>query len=145
VGDQRSDDMSVLGRGARVEGTLTSAGSLQIYGHLTGEITVDGHVSVAGGSEVRAHITAGSISLAGRIKGNLSAPGTVVLPAKSRVEGDIKAESVTVHGSVDGDLVAERNVTLGSDAHVEGDLTCRILVIEEGAYFAGRSNMQGTS
>jgi cytoskeletal protein CcmA (bactofilin family) len=143
VGPQPGDDVSVVGRGARIEGTLVSAGSLQIFGHLTGEITVDGDVSVAGGSEVRAHISARSISLAGRIKGNLTAPGTVVLPAQSRVEGDVRAQSVTVHGAVDGDVVAEENVTLGSKAHVEGDLTCRTLVVEEGAFFAGRSNMSG--
>ena len=140
---QQQDDMSVVGRGARIEGTLTSAGSLRIFGHLTGDITVDGDVSVAGGSEVRAHINARSISLAGRIKGNLTAPGRVVLPATSRVEGDVRAQSVTVHGAVDGDVIAEENVTLGPEAHVKGDLTCRSLVVEEGAFFAGRSDMSG--
>jgi cytoskeletal protein CcmA (bactofilin family) len=141
MADQSDDDVSVVGRGARIEGTLTSAGSLRIFGHLTGDITVDGDVSVAGGSEVRAHISAQSISLAGRIKGNLTAPGRVVLPAKSRVEGDVRAQSVTVHGAVDGDLIAEENVTLGTEARVQGDLTCRTLVVEEGAFFVGRSNM----
>jgi cytoskeletal protein CcmA (bactofilin family) len=143
MGQQPDGDMSVVGRGARVEGTLTSAGSLRIFGHLTGDITGDGDVSVAGGSEVRAHINARSISLAGRIKGNLTAPGRVVLPATSRVEGDVRAQSVTVHGAVDGDVIAEENVTLGPEARVLGDLTCRSLVVEEGAYFVGRSDMSG--
>jgi cytoskeletal protein CcmA (bactofilin family) len=143
MGQQPDGDMSVVGRGARIEGTLTSAGSLRIFGHLTGDITVDGDVSVAGGSEVRAHINARSISLAGRIKGNLTAPGRVVLPATSRVEGDVRAQSVTVHGAVDGDVIAEENVTLGPEARVLGDLTCRSLVVEEGAYFVGRSDMSG--
>jgi cytoskeletal protein CcmA (bactofilin family) len=48
---------------------------------------------------------------------------------------------VTVHGGVAGDLFAEKGVTLGSQARLEGDLTCRTLVIEEGAFFAGRSIM----
>ena len=142
---QPDDDMSVVGRGARIEGTLTSAGSLRIFGHLTGDITVEGDVSVAGGSEVHAHINARSISLAGRIKGNLTAPGRVVLPATSRVEGDVRAQSVTVHGAIDGDVIAEENVTLGREAHVLGDLTCRSLVVEEGAFFAGRSDMSGAN
>lgn len=141
VDEHRGDDVSVVGRGARIEGTLTSAGSLRIHGHLTGAITVEGEVSVAAGSEVRADISARSISLAGRIKGNLTAPGEVVLPAQSRVEGDVHAQSVTVHGAVDGDLVAEQGVKLGREARVEGDVTCRTLVIEEGAFFVGRSNM----
>ena len=36
--EQRSDDLSVVGRTARIEGTLTSAGSLRIHGHLTGAV-----------------------------------------------------------------------------------------------------------
>ena len=51
MADQRSDDISVVGRDARIEGTLTSAGSLRIHGRLTGAITVEGEVSVAAGSE----------------------------------------------------------------------------------------------
>jgi cytoskeletal protein CcmA (bactofilin family) len=90
---------------------------------------------------VRADINAHTISLAGRVKGNLTAPGAVVLPAQSRVEGDVRAQSVTVHGAVTGDLVAEQSVRIGGQARVEGDVTCRTLAIEEGAYFAGRSNM----
>jgi cytoskeletal protein CcmA (bactofilin family) len=141
VADQRSDDISVVGRDARIEGTLTSAGSLRIHGRLTGAITVEGEVSVAAGSEVRADINAQTISLAGRVKGNLTAPGAVVLPEQSRVEGDVRAQNVTVHGAVTGDVVAEQGVRIGGQARVEGDITCKTLAIDEGAYFAGRSNM----
>jgi cytoskeletal protein CcmA (bactofilin family) len=141
VADQQGNDVSVVGRGTRFEGKLVSSGSLQIFGHLSGDITIEGDVSVASGSEVRAAINARSISLAGRIKGNLTAPGSVVLPANSRVEGDVTAQSVTVHGAVDGDLVAEQRVALGREAHVVGDVTCTTLVVEEGAFFAGRANM----
>ena len=141
MADQQRDDVSVVGQGARVQGTLKSTGSLRIHGHLTGEIAVDGDVSVAAGSDVRADISARSISLAGRIKGNLTAPGEVVLPSQSRVEGEVRAQSVTVHGTVDGDVVAEQGVKLGREARVQGDVTCRTLAIEEGAFFAGRSNM----
>ena len=145
MADQRSDDVSVVGRGAKIEGTLTSAGSLEIHGRLTGAITVEGEVSVAPGSEVRADINAHTISLAGRVKGNLTAPGSVVLPAQSQVEGDVRAQNVTVHGAVTGDVVAEQSVRIGGQARVEGDITCRTLAIDEGAYFAGRSNMNERS
>ena len=139
--DEQRDDVSVVGRSARIDGTITSKGSLRIHGHLTGEISVEGEVMVAEGSEVLANINARSISLAGRIKGNLTAPGAVVLPPNSKVEGDVRAQSVTVHGAIDGDLVADQLVKLGREARVQGDLTCRSLEIEEGAFFVGRSNM----
>lgn len=141
MSDQRTDDTSVVGRNARLEGTFRSSGGLQIHGHLKGSIEVDGEVSVAGGSEVEADIKARSINLGGRVKGNLVAPGSVVLPARSHVDGNVQAESVTVHGVVNGDVVAAQRATLGSQARLVGDITCRSLVIEEGASFVGRSNM----
>jgi len=77
-------DVSVIGREARIEGTLVSTGSLAIHGQLKGDISADGEVSVSADSVVEADITAGSISLGGRIKGNLTAPGTVSLPPRAR-------------------------------------------------------------
>jgi len=141
MSDQRGSEVSVVGRGARFEGTFTSTGALRIHGHLKGSIEVDGDVSVANGSEVQADIKAGSINLAGRVKGDLVAPGSVVLPSRSHVDGNVQAESVTVHGVVNGDVVAAQKATLGSEARLTGDVTCRTLVVEEGASFVGRSNM----
>jgi cytoskeletal protein CcmA (bactofilin family) len=138
---QEDSDLSVVGRGARVEGTLTSAGSVRIFGELTGDITVERDVFVAAGSVVKADITAGSINLGGRITGNLEAPGNVDLPAQSEVEGDVHAKSISVHGVVKGNIAAENRVELGSGAHVNGDVTCRSLVVAEGAFFRGRSKM----
>jgi cytoskeletal protein CcmA (bactofilin family) len=137
----RGDDVSVVGEGARVEGVLTSAGSLWIHGHVTGEIAVEGEVLVFPESDVEADIRAGSISLAGRLKGNLMAPGAVSLPPESWVEGDVHARSVAVRGTVDGNLVAEDKVELGPEASLDGDIMCRTLVVAAGAVFRGRSNM----
>jgi cytoskeletal protein CcmA (bactofilin family) len=140
-GPRDDGDVSVIGRGAHVEGTLVSTGSLRIYGHVKGEISAEGEVAVSSESEVEADINAGSISLAGHINGNLTAPGAVNLPPRSRVDGDVRAKSVLVQGSVKGNVVAEGKVELGPGADVVGDLRCTSLVVAEGAVFRGRSIM----
>jgi cytoskeletal protein CcmA (bactofilin family) len=134
-------DVSVVGRGARIEGSLISGGGLTIYGHVTGAITVEGEVTVLPESVIEADIKAGSISLGGRVKGDLTAPGVVSLPKQSQVEGDVEARSVIVHGIVDGDVRAAEKVQLGPEARLNGDITCRLLVVDEGAVFRGRSTM----
>src|SRR5439155_2313747 len=83
MSEREERDVSVVGRGAHVEGSLVSTGSLWIAGRMTGEISVEGQVTVAPDSEVEADIKAGSINLAGRVNGNLTAPGSVELPAQS--------------------------------------------------------------
>ena len=47
MGERKEQDVSVVGRGAHVEGSLVSTGSLWIAGRVTGEISVEGQVTVA--------------------------------------------------------------------------------------------------
>src|SRR5439155_1594786 len=131
MSDRDERDVSVVGRGAHVEGSLVSPGSLWIAGRMTGEISVEGQVTVAPDSEVEADIKAGSINLAGRVNGNLTAPGSVELPAQSQVKGDVRARSVSVQGAVEGNVVAEQKVELGPDARLQGDITCTALGVAE--------------
>ena len=138
---EKREDVSVVGRGARIEGNLTSGGGLTIYGHVTGAIAVEGEVTVLPDSVIDADIKAGSINLSGRVKGHLTAPGVVSLPPQSQVEGDVEARSVIVHGVLDGDVRAAEKVQLGPEARLNGDITCRLLVVDEGAVFRGRSTM----
>ena len=141
MSEREERDVSVVGRGAHVEGSLVSTGSLWIAGRMTGEISVEGQVTVAPESEVEADIKAGSINLAGRVNGDLTAPGSVELPAQSQVKGDVRARSVSVQGAVEGNVVAEHKVELGPGARLQGDITCTALVVAEGAVFRGRSIM----
>jgi cytoskeletal protein CcmA (bactofilin family) len=141
MSERDDQDVSVVGRGAKVEGSFVSTGSLRIAGRMKGEITVDGQVTVVPDSEVDADIKAGSINLAGRVNGNLTAPGPVDLPPQSQVKGDVRAKSVAMHGVVEGNVVADQKVELGSNARLVGDVTCAALVVAEGAVFRGRSIM----
>jgi cytoskeletal protein CcmA (bactofilin family) len=145
VESRGSSDVSVIGRGARVEGSMTSSGALRIHGHMKGELSVEGEISVFAHSVVEADVKAGSISLGGRVKGNLIAPGAVSLPPHSQVQGDVQAHSVLIHGVVEGDVRADDKVELGPEARVHGDITCRLLVVAEGAMFRGRSIMDERS
>jgi cytoskeletal protein CcmA (bactofilin family) len=134
-------DTSVIGRRARIDGALVSAGSLAIHGQMKGDVAVEGEVLVSVDAVVEADIRAGSIRLGGQIRGDLSAPGDIALPPHSQVEGDVRARNVMVHGAVKGNVVAEGRVELGQEAWVEGDITCVSLVVAEGALFRGRSIM----
>ncbi len=139
-GGDRSE-VSVVGHGARIEGTVTAAGSLRVEGEVTGAISAKGDVSLSRDGRVEADIKARSITLAGRVKGNLTAEGDVSLPDDSGLEGDIRGHNVTVGGVVRGDIMAGARVELGARASVHGDITCRSLVIVEGAVFQGRAVM----
>jgi cytoskeletal protein CcmA (bactofilin family) len=138
--DDRSE-VSVVGRGTRIEGTVVAAGSLRVEGEVKGKITAEQEVSLSAQGRVEANIQATSITLAGEVKGDLTAKADVSLPADSRLDGNIRARNVEVGGVVIGDIMGNGKVELGPRARVEGDITSKSLAIAEGAVFVGRSIM----
>jgi cytoskeletal protein CcmA (bactofilin family) len=140
----RADDrpeISVVGRGTRIEGTVVAAGSLRVEGEVKGKITAEQEVSLSAQGRVEANIQATNITLAGQVKGDLTAKADVSLPADSRLDGNIRAHNVEVGGVVMGDIMGNGKVELGPRARVEGDITSKTLAIAEGAVFIGRSIM----
>jgi cytoskeletal protein CcmA (bactofilin family) len=139
-GDDRSE-VSVVGPGTRIEGTVVAAGSLRVEGEVKGKITAEREVTLSPQGRVEANIQAGSIVLAGQVKGNLAAKGDVSLPADSRLDGNIRGHNVDVGGVVMGDIVGKGRVALGPRARVEGQITSTTLAIADGAVFIGSSTM----
>jgi cytoskeletal protein CcmA (bactofilin family) len=138
--DDRSE-ISVVGRGTRIEGTVVAAGSLRVEGEVKGKITAEQEVSLSAQGRVEASIEATSIILAGRVRGDITAKTDVSLPADSHLDGNIRAHNVEVGGTVMGDILGNGRVELGPRARVEGDITSATLAIADGAIFIGRSIM----
>jgi len=137
----RADEISVVGRGTRIEGTVVAAGSLRVEGEVKGKITAEQEVSLSAQGRVEANIEATTIVLAGQVKGDITATADVSLPADSHLDGNIRAHNVEVGGAVMGDILGRGRVELGSRARVEGDITSASLAIADGAIFIGRSIM----
>src|SRR5262245_15070313 len=134
-------EVSVVGRGTRIEGTVVAAGSLRVEGEVRGAITAEGEVSLSPQGRVEADIQATSIVLAGQVKGDLAAQGNVSLPADSRLDGNIRGHNVDVGGAVKGNIFGRGRLSLGPRARVEGDVTSKTLAIADGAVFIGNSIM----
>jgi len=81
-GRDESSDISVVGPGTRIEGTVVAAGSLRVEGEVKGKITAEREVTLTPQGRVEANIEATSIVLGGQVKGNLAAKGDVSLPGR---------------------------------------------------------------
>ncbi len=134
-------EASVVGKGAKIEGTVIAAGSLRVDGEVKGAIRAKGDVTLSPEGRVEASIQAKNINMAGEVRGDLAAEGDVTLPANSRLEGDLRGRNIDVGGVVKGSIEATGRVQLGRQARVEGDITSKRLAIEDGAVFSGRSVM----
>jgi cytoskeletal protein CcmA (bactofilin family) len=94
-GDPGSE-VTVVGRGARIEGNLISAGSLRIDGQVRGKITAEGDVSLSPQSEVQADIDARNVVVAGTFKGNIVAANRAELAKGGRVDGNVTSKVLVV-------------------------------------------------
>jgi adhesin HecA-like repeat protein len=106
-------EVTVVGQGARLEGTVVSAGSLRIDGQVKGKISAEGDVLLSANSHVEAEIQAQNVSVGGRFKGNIVVSGKAELSRGGRVEGNITSKTLVIaEGAVfSGQSVMDQQTT----------------------------------
>lgn len=91
-----AEDVTVIGQGSKVTGRITGEGSLEILGHVEGEVEVTGEVTVGDEGLVGSNVAARRIVVRGAVRGDLSASESIALAAGARVVGDLRAPRITV-------------------------------------------------
>jgi cytoskeletal protein CcmA (bactofilin family) len=116
-GQASQSEVTVVGQGARLEGTLVSAGSLRIDGQVTGKVKAEGDVTLSGSSRVEADIEAQNVTVAGEFKGTISAKGRAELAAGGRVSGDVTSKTLVV---AEGAVFTGKSIMGGASATAGG-------------------------
>lgn len=92
---------SIIGKGARVEGSFRFEGLLRIDGDFIGSIECHkGEVLIGPSGRIESDVSAKKIVVGGMVKGNLSATSSVVLLSTAVVFGDVQAPSILVEEGV---------------------------------------------
>ena len=89
-------EMTVVGRGAQVEGTLVSTESIRIDGQAKGKIAARGDVILSSHSHVEADIRAQNVVSGGTLKGTITARTRTEVAQGGRVEGRIRSKELVV-------------------------------------------------
>mgnify|MGYP000580023183 CR=1 FL=1 len=84
----------------------------------------------------------GSIRFDGTIQGDIICEGDVTIGDQAEVYGKVNGNSITIGGKVQGAINAKEKLILESKANLKGDVFTKILVVEAGARFDGKSNME---
>jgi cytoskeletal protein CcmA (bactofilin family) len=78
----------------------------------------------------------------GKLDGDIaSSGGTLIVGGSGKIHGNLQANSVLVKGKVNGNIVADSRCELHEGAELIGDLKTARLVLEAGAMFVGRSEV----
>ncbi len=83
----------------------------------------------------------GNIRIDGKVKGDVNAGGNVTIGERGEINGQVNAVAIIIGGKVIGTVNANERVILESSSYLKGDLITKILIVEEGATFDGKSSM----
>ncbi|MCO5176397.1 MAG: polymer-forming cytoskeletal protein [Thermomicrobiales bacterium] len=87
-------------------GTLSSDGSVQIFGSIEGELTAADEIYVAEGATVKAMLRARTIVVAGTVLGTIDCLGRLEVLPTGIISGDVQSPTLIVHegASVEGEM-----------------------------------------
>jgi cytoskeletal protein CcmA (bactofilin family) len=86
-----------IGASALVRGRIQGEGDLLIEGHVEGNVTLRGDLTIAEGGSVEGEaVTAHAVFVAGSLEGNLAASGQVRFGPGARVRGDVQGNAVAI-------------------------------------------------
>ncbi len=88
--------------------------------------------------------TKGSLQINGKVKGMVKAADEVRVGRSGEIIGEVYAKSARIAGKIEGDVYIEQKLTLEETSYLNGNLTASKLIIDEGAYFNGKSDMSGS-
>lgn len=131
-----SADTAVITSRMSIIGDVTSSGSMNLIGTVTGNIEILGKLKVTGsitGNSTAAEIYADSAQINGEIRSS----GSVKVGQNSVVIGNIFAASAVIAGAVKGDIDVQGPVILDTSAIVVGNIKSKSVQINNGAIIEG--------
>lgn len=90
------NQITIIGRDAKIKGELSFDASAKILGTFEGKIIAKGEVVIGETATCRATVEAGNVIIDGPLEGDVIARDRLQLTAKARVKGDITAGSLSV-------------------------------------------------
>jgi len=87
----------------------------------------------------------GNVRIDGKLIGEVIVNGNLTLGEGSELNGKVKAQNISISGKLEGVVNSSEKLILESKAVLKGDISAKILVIEEGAKFDGKSSMDSST
>jgi len=83
----------------------------------------------------------GSVRIDGSFQGEIFGQGALVVGQGAIVKANIAVKSAYISGEVQGNIEVNEKISIHSTGKFSGDLHTPIFIMEEGAFFDGRSHM----
>jgi cytoskeletal protein CcmA (bactofilin family) len=82
-----------------------------------------------------------TVRIDGRFDGEISSENTLIVGETGSITATIRSQMIVISGEVHGEITASGQVVLHKTARVDGNIHTARLVVEDGAIFTGRIEM----
>ena len=83
----------------------------------------------------------GSVRIDGNFQGEIFGQGSLVVGQGATVKANIAVKSVYISGDVQGNIEVNEKMNIHSTGKFSGEVHTPVFIMEEGAFFDGRSHM----
>ena len=130
------DEVTVISKGTSINGSISSDGSLDIMGSITGDVECLGKLSITG--KIVGNSSAAEVYVnAERLEGTITSEGSVKVGLGTVVIGDIIATSGVIAGAVKGEIDINGPIVIDSTAIIKGNIKAKSVQINNGAVIEG--------
>lgn len=130
------DEVTVIAKGTTINGSISSDGSLDIMGSVTGDIECLGKLTITG--KINGNTSAAEVYVnTERMEGGITSEGTIKIGLGTVVIGDIVATSGAIAGAVKGEIDVNGPVVVDSTAIIKGNIKAKSIQINNGAIVEG--------
>lgn len=84
----------------------------------------------------------GTVRIDGSFKGEIEASGTLIIGEGAKVDAEISCGSLITSGQLTGNINASQKVEALAPARIQGNIKTPVLIINEGVFFDGTTQMQ---
>lgn len=96
------------------------------------------------GAELNGKIkSSGLLRIEGKFDGEIECEQDLVITEGGRVSAELKAQNAVIAGIYQGNILLEGKLEIKNTGKVTGDIKVGALVIEDGAFFDGKCEMNG--
>jgi cytoskeletal protein CcmA (bactofilin family) len=138
------DEVTVISKGTTINGSISSDGSLDILGSVTGDVECLGKLSITG--KIVGNSSAAEVYVnTERLEGSITSEGSVKVGLGTVIIGDIVGTSGVIAGAVKGEIDINGPIVIDSTAIIKGNIKAKSVQINNGAVIEGFCSLSYSS
>ena len=95
-GSSKSEETTIISRGVKIEGKITSSGNIRVDGEIQGDIFSESNITIGEDAKINGLINATVITIGGKVSGIVRAKDKLILDSKSNHKGDIFTKNLVI-------------------------------------------------